>query len=336
MRWRAIFLFLSICVQQSQAQVLPSFGNSRTGTAGMQFLKIGPDARAMGMGEAVSAVADDASALYWNPAGAARNAKVELGSGTLQHRMHLAGTSYSFTSAWFRSGAYSRLGVHVSSLNMGNMMETTEFQPEGTGRTFGIINRTIGISWARKLTDNFCFGVTAKWATEGFAGIATQNILFDLGLRYDVDLMHTRFAVTLSNYGINVKPNGTVSMLTFSGPKDVTSFEAISVPAIFRIGAAFDPIHKDRNRLTVATQLNHYTDNNETLSMGGEYAWNETVMLRSGYEFGTDFGSFPSVGVGIALKRKFGRLRFDYGIQPRKTIGVQQQFGVVITLGKNS
>jgi len=43
----------------------------KTGTAALQFLKLGVDARAIGMGEAYTAVSDDISSVYWNPAGLA-------------------------------------------------------------------------------------------------------------------------------------------------------------------------------------------------------------------------------------------------------------------------
>ena len=39
------------------------------GTAGAQFLKIGPGARVDGIGSAFCAIADDVTAVYWNPAG---------------------------------------------------------------------------------------------------------------------------------------------------------------------------------------------------------------------------------------------------------------------------
>jgi hypothetical protein len=93
-------------------------------------------------------------------------------------------------------------------MNYGRINETTEFQPTGTGRTFGISNYTITGSFARQLTNNFSFGVNAKFAQEGLAGVNTNNILFDLGLRYDIGIKGARFAVSLSNYGINVEPSG--------------------------------------------------------------------------------------------------------------------------------
>jgi len=40
-----------------------------TGTTGSTFLKLGAGARAIGMGSAFTGLSDDATAIYWNPAG---------------------------------------------------------------------------------------------------------------------------------------------------------------------------------------------------------------------------------------------------------------------------
>ena len=62
----------------AKAQLIPILGGQRTGTAMFQFLKIGVGGRAVGMGGSFVAVANDASALYWNPAGI-----VQIGSNEL-------------------------------------------------------------------------------------------------------------------------------------------------------------------------------------------------------------------------------------------------------------
>jgi len=63
-----LYLFL-FAFSIAQAQILPTFGNSRTGGSGMQFLKIAPDARSAAMSGSVVGLVNDASAMYWNPAG---------------------------------------------------------------------------------------------------------------------------------------------------------------------------------------------------------------------------------------------------------------------------
>ncbi|MBS4028301.1 MAG: hypothetical protein KGZ58_06650, partial [Ignavibacteriales bacterium] len=53
------------------AQLIPNLGGQRAGISSFQFLKIGVGARGSAMGESFIAVVNDASALYWNPAGIA-------------------------------------------------------------------------------------------------------------------------------------------------------------------------------------------------------------------------------------------------------------------------
>ena len=63
-----IFILL-FYTQVVDAQILPTFGDSRTGGSGMQFLKISPDAKALSMGGTGVSVSNDLSSIYWNPAG---------------------------------------------------------------------------------------------------------------------------------------------------------------------------------------------------------------------------------------------------------------------------
>ena len=115
------------------------------------------------------------------------------------------------------------------------MKETTEFQPNGTGRTFSFSDILIGVTYAQQLTSNFSFGMSGKYVNESFAGVSTNNVLFDLGLFYDVHLRDTRFAAVISNFGINVKPNGEVTALKLSGLSSTSDFSAYSAPSLFRV-----------------------------------------------------------------------------------------------------
>lgn len=303
------------------SQVLPSFGNSRTGTTGMQFLKIAPDARGTGMAGSYISTVSDLSAMYWNPAGLSRidTAKYHFQAG---NTLYFAGINMAWGAFGMRSSQQAFWGINVMSLNVGEMEETTEFQPTGTGRKFSPSSVVVSASYARMLTSNFTFGITGKYAREGMAGIATNNVMFDLGLDYLIKEVHNlRFAVTLTNFGINVEPSGKATVLKTSGAEEVESFESISVPTTFRLGASVDVIQKAKQNLRLSVQLNHPADNNETLAFGAEYFVKKMLYLRTGYELGQDENGFPPLGLGVVFPRRFGKITIDYSLNNKVRLG---------------
>jgi len=303
------------------AQVLPTFGNSRTGGSGMQFLKIAPDARSMAMGGAGVSVVNDLSASYWNPAGIT---SMDTGKANvmMSSALYIGDVKQHFVGAGLKLGQLSFVSFHVVSMDYGVMKETTEFEPNGTGRTFKVANYELGLSYARILTNNFSFGMTGKFASEGLPGVSINNVLFDLGLRYNVGIKNARFGITFSNFGFNINPSGDVTLLKFTGDQNVSTFSSVSVPAMFRLGAAFDPVSMGDHQVTVSGQLNHPTDNNETYNLGAEYRYLGILAFRTGYEFKSDATyAFPSVGCGIKLSRRVGGISIDYGYLNREYLG---------------
>jgi hypothetical protein len=325
----SIMMLLAVSLQ---AQILPSFGDSRSGSTGMQFLKIGPDARAMSLGGAVVATTDEASAMFWNPAGMAQTdtGKVNFQLG---HTAYFGNISANYFGAVSKLGKYSFLGLQVFRMDYGTMKETTEFESQGTGRTFSINSYYLGMSYAQILTNSFSFGINARYANEGFPGVSIHNVLFDLGLKYNVGVKNSRFGVSFSNFGFNVNPEGSAQILKFSGPTDVTNFTTVTVPGLFRVGAAFDPLIGYTHNITLAAQLNHPTDNNETYGLGAEYAFKKVLYGRMGYEFGSDERYIaPSLGIGLKLRRNFGALKFDYSYLAKAYLGGLHYFTLGLTI----
>lgn len=324
-----IILSTAACVN---AQLFPTFGNSRTGASGMQFLKIPHDARSTALSGAVVGIINDPSALFWNPAGITKS-DTAAASFLLSHNRYFSNTNCNMLGVTAKAGRLSYLGLSVIHVNYGEIDETTEFMPQGTGRKVFISNALIGLTYAKILTESFSFGLTAKWANEVIAEVVTNNILFDLGLSYNIGLMHSRFGVAFSNFGLNVSPAGEVTILKFNGEQTVNSFSSISAPGLFRIGAAFDPLHTKNNVLTIAAQINHPTDNNETFAIGAEYGYKNMLYARSGWEFGADQRNlFPSTGVGLKLPRRFGNIRFDYSYVVKERIGNINRFTLLFGL----
>lgn len=266
------------------------------------------------------AIANDGGSMLWNPAGVTlvSEEKLHLASS---YTGYLAGFNIVSASAVMRANRDNFWGFYAYSMNSPEMDETTELQPQGTGRTFRASSTLAGFTYGKVLTSNFGFGINTKFARETYANVAINNVLFDFGIHYKVGIKNARFAVTISNFGINVQPSGSVTILKHNAEETVDDFERVSVPAVFRIGAAFDPIEKENHKLTFSAQLNHPTDNNETLAFGLEYTVRKVVVIRSGYEFGQDINPLPPIGLGVILPRKFGQLRIDYGFSHVSSLG---------------
>lgn len=96
----------------SYSQLIPNLGGQRRGTSSLQFLKIGSGARATGMGESFVAVANDISALYWNPAGITQFSENGL---TFSHSRWFVDTDVNFFGGVYHIGENS-IGVSVTSL----------------------------------------------------------------------------------------------------------------------------------------------------------------------------------------------------------------------------
>ncbi len=332
MRIFFIVLYLFIGVSYAHAQLLPSFGNSRTGATGMQFLKVVPDARSSAMGGAVVGICNDASAMFWNPSAITQTDSAKS-SYLLSHTFYTAASTLSLAAVTFKTGTLSRFGIQALSMNYPKMEETTELQPYGTGRIINLSNTLIGITYAKILTDHFSFGLSSKWAHETIGDVQTNMVLFDLGLTYDIGIKNARFGVAFSNFGMNVNPEGQVQMVNLSGNQIKTSFGEISAPGMFRIGGAFDPIHATHNRLTLAMQLNHPTDNNESLAIGTEYTYRSLLFARAGWEFATDENSsIPSTGIGVHIPRKFGAFRIDYSMVNKSRMGNMHRITLIVKL----
>lgn len=154
-----LLILIGLHFSAAQAQVLPAFGGSRAGTTGMQFLKIGVDARSAGLSGNYIAVVNDVSALYWNPAGLT-GLDTQRYHFQFGHTLYWADIGISYGGAAYRLNNGGVLGLSIMSLNSGDMAVTTEFQPFGTGETFSVNNSLIGLTYAKSLTDQFSFGLT--------------------------------------------------------------------------------------------------------------------------------------------------------------------------------
>ena len=308
--------------------VFPSLGGSRSGTSGFQFLKINVDARSSALGGSNVADAMDGSALYFNHALAAQmdNSQVYL-----SHTAYFADIAHNYASYTQKLGSIA-LGGSLMYLDSGEMEETNEFNPLGTGRTFRTVHMAAGLSFAQELSELFSYGVTAKYVEEKIEEIQSQSAVVDIGFFYRVGETGLRFAVGLNNFGLDASPSGETTRPTQNGPETETEFEDVSPPSVFRIGAAYDAYETDNIKVLVTGQLTNPSDNSERFSLGSELTYLDQFFVRAGYEFGVDEAKLPTAGVGFFVPFLDNSIAIDYGFTARDRLGSIHRFTLKFNL----
>lgn len=321
----ATLILSTFVALRSFSQLLPVLGAQRAGTSSLEFLKIGVGARAAGMGETFVALANDASALYWNPAGLAQLKDNEV---IAAHTNWLIDIKHDFIGAVYHLSTEDAVGLSVISLQTDDMPVTTELQPYGNGTYFRYGDIAVGLTYSRRMTPQFSFGGTVKYVQETLDVLSMKGVLVDLGTYYWTGLGTSRFSAVVTNFGNQLGPQGTVTAI--DGSK-ISQFQQFSPPTIFKFGFAFEPYTDEDNSITTTVQLNHPNDNSENFSVGAEYQLLNTFFVRGGYKFNVDEESY-AFGAGVATSVSSVHLNVDYGYSAFGRLGGVHRISVLLGL----
>lgn len=320
-----LFLLISAGLSGLKAQ---GFGEDRAGTESFQFTKIPVDPRSAAMGNSNMADAADGSSLYWNPALAAR---VDQPTFMLSHTSYVADVSVDYLSYIHKFGDFA-VGASVHYLNSGEIKETTEFQPFGTGRMFSTQHIAAGVSGAHQVTDLFSYGITLKLLTEKIEEVSYISGAIDFGFSYLVGDTGLRFAVGINNFGLDGAPSGTTTREDLNGVQEIEPDEYSSLPTRFHIGAAYDVIKSESNSLIVTAQITNPSDNAEQFNIGAEYGFMDQFYVRTGYEFGIEERKIPSMGGGIKVPFAGKTIQADYAYTLFERLGDIHRIAISISL----
>jgi len=317
-------------------------GVSKTGTTAAKFLSIGIGSRANAMGGAYSAVANDATSLYWNPSGIA---SVNEYQTSFTYTKLFADINLNFFGLVVPLGEAGSIGVSITALDYGEMEVTTEFAPDGTGEIFSAGSYAFGLSYARNITDDFAIGATVKYIREDIFNSSASGFAFDIGTKFKTPFFGVVLASSISNYGTKMQMEGDDLLVRYDSDPQSTGnnetvdaylgTESFDLPLRLQIGISKDFYLSDDYRFTLAIDATHPNDNNQWVNIGGEIAlFDEMVFLRGGYKALFLDENREGLTLGFGLKYsglEFFRFSVDYAYQQFEYLENVHSFG--ITLG---
>jgi Uncharacterised protein family (UPF0164) len=267
----------------------PLYAQLQNASTGLTFLKLGVGGRAIGMGEAYSALSNDAAGIYYNPAGIATGSEDEI---TFMHKDWVFGTAIEYLGAIVHTGSFA-LGFGLNSTNVDNIEIRQE--PGPALGTFGVHDLAISATASWRVDTSLSIGATGKFLYEKIYVDESSGAAFDVGAKYQLN-RNVAVAAAISNIGSTSELAST----------------STSLPSTYRFGAAYSSETTGEFGYTFAADLLKVPqDAGSRFHVGAETVYDSFLSLRAGYQFGYDAKGY-SVGLGV----RYGLVQIDYAFVP--------------------
>lgn len=217
------------------------------------FLQIAPDSRSAAMGNAGAAVADNANAIFWNPAGLAfqRDAQVGLTHANWLPQFN-ADLFYEYLVGTYHAPGLGTFGGHITFLNLGESeLRDGPDDPLGEFRSYDFAG---GISYGVQVSEQFGVGTGVRVIYSNLSP-STNEVSSGKGVSAAFDLA----ALYRSRPFALGSADGTVSVglnLANMGPTITYTKAEEPLPTNLRFGTAFTIDFDEYNSLTITNDLN--------------------------------------------------------------------------------
>jgi hypothetical protein len=273
-----------------------------------EFIAIGVGGRALGLGGAYAALANDVTAGYWNPAGLSRIMYPEI---TLMHDERFGDlVNYDYGAVALPMGLNSSLAFSVIRLGVDGIADTRNALIDNNGNGifdegdrldnskityFNAADWALFFSYAKKASETFSYGANLKFIRRNIGDTSATGIGFDLGLQY---LVSDRFMV-----GVNMQDVTTTFIAWDSGTNELISptLKVGSAYFIDAFGGRFAPavdvdVRFENRRSASNAHLGRMSFDFHT---GLEFEYKNLIALRAGR---SEIGSL-NLGTGIHLPK---------------------------------
>lgn len=242
------------------------------GETGAQFLKIGVGARACAVGEAYTALSDDATAIYWNPAGLAQ---LSAGAVTAMQNFWLMDMSYQYAAVAVPVH-YGGFGLAVAYSSSGEIPKFEDFQQVGDYSAYDAAGT---IAYATRIGRCLSSGVGLKLVQQKIEEESATGFAVDVGLLCSCPTIK----------GISM---GLVAQNLGPAIKFIDEPDPLPWNVKFGVGYSTGP-------LTLACDVMKPRDDDMRVGAGGEFVIKSVLALRGGYNSANTY----TAGAGLAWRR---------------------------------
>jgi len=314
---------------------------TKVGTSAAAFLRIPVGSKGTSMGSAFVSIADDATAMFWNPGGMARLTQKSL---YVDHSPWLPGLDFNYFALALPFEEAGTVGLNVTALTTAEMIRTTIDQPMGTGETFTASSIAVGVAYAYNLTDRFSIGANFKYINEKILNSSATGFAIDIGTLYTTPFDGIRLGVSISNFGNSMQIDGEdLNVRVDIAPDQRGNNQSVvgrlktdkhDSPLMMRVGLSWEALKSKQNRLTVAVDGLNPNDNSQSVNVGAELGlFKELLVLRGGFndlflddrEKGFTFGGGVNLGIEGGLKFSGG-----YAYQDFEHLGGISRFSIAL------
>jgi len=283
--------------------------SSGVGTTTGNFLKMNVGTRAVGMGEAFCALADDVSAMHWNPAGLGLIINPELET---MHTFWLGNISHEYLG-YVQPLSWGTLGLSASYLHMGNMEKIRRGVAEGKFTAYDIYG---GLAYGLPISEFLSLGFNLMALQSKIDRDTAYGFSSDVGIKISTRNRAFSFGVSGQNLGITLRGD--------------------ELPANIKAGLAYRiKFSRERVDLLVAFDVNKPLIGDYNFCLGIEHILLDTFAVRVGYKYDLEkngLDNLPGLRVGAGFHWK-GFL-MDYAWAPYASLGTTHMVSLGYRFGK--
>lgn len=286
------------------------------GRTSAQFLKISPSPRAVSMGNAYCSMSEDADSLYYNPGTISFIKNMDF---SVSYAKWLQAMNYMSLFGVLPVQKVGTFGIGVFGLYDSDILRTTmdDFgNIEKTGKVTAGDYCFMG-SYARNILKDFSAGINLKGIYQKLDDISSFSFAGDIGVFYVFEKYNLKTGLTVQNIGSKTK-----------FVKD-----EFDLPLNFRLGANYTYPFDKKNKLMVIAEGQKTVYESFAVGMGLEYAYNNMIFIRTGYEYQNKSDSRGiKAGCGFIIKN----IKINYGFDLFNYLGTTHfiQVNIPIELAK--